>query len=242
MGTIEATVATSKASSPSVVGLVIQTALVAILYVALVSAVDLGSTLIGGMMLQFGDGNTALPLHSLHLIAFRGYWIALGISFVAALARKWTQTLTHGLSDEGNGYGIFDAAASMGSIVALVLAVVCLVGYTTVFDWWMSFFGSDTEIPTKGTYLLWAVVMLIVTIFEWIASNKIAGVFAGNFETFELRHVITWAVAPIFSLAIAVLGLVAVGCILGLVAGAILVTVGIPLFIGLCLTAFLLSR
>lgn len=63
----------NNASSPSIIGLAIQTTLTAVLYVVLVSAVCLLSTVIGGMMLQCGNGNVALPLHSLHLVAFRAY-------------------------------------------------------------------------------------------------------------------------------------------------------------------------
>lgn len=235
-------VTANRASSPSIIGLAIQTALTAVLYVFLVSAVCLLSTVIGGMMLQYGDGNVALPLHSLHLIAFRGYWIFLAVSFVAALARKWTRALSNDLYGNGD-YDRFDAVATICSIAAMVFAIVCLVGYTTIFDFWMALFGNnDAAVPTKGTYLLWAVVMLIVTIFECVASNKFAGVFAGDCETFELRRVIAWAIAPVFSLAIAAIGLVAVGFVLGLIGGAVLIYIGVPLFIGLCLFGLLMSR
>lgn len=232
----------NNASSPSIIGLAIQTTLTAVLYVVLVSAVCLLSTVIGGMMLQYGNGNVALPLHSLHLVAFRAYWISLGISFVAALARKWAKVLSNDICNNGD-YALFDTVASLGSIAAMVFAIVCLVGYTTIFDFWMGLFGNnDVAVPTKGTYLLWAVVMFIVTVFECVASNKIADFFAGDFETFELRHVIALAIAPVFSLAIAAIGLVAVGCVLGLIGGAILVYVGVPLFIGLCVFGYLMSR
>lgn len=235
-------VTTNKASSQGIVSLAIQTTLTVVLYVGLVSAVCLLSTVIGGMMLQYGDGNVALPLHSLHLIAFRGYWIFLAVSFVAALARKWTRTLSNDLYGNGD-YDLFDAVATFGSIAAMVFAIVCLVGYTTIFDFWMALFGNnDAAVPTKGTYLFWAVVMLIVTIFECVASNKFASVFAGGFETFELRRVIACAIAPVFSLAIAAIGLVAVGCVLGLIGGAVLIYIGVPLFIGLCLFGVLMSR
>lgn len=232
----------NKASSPSIIGLAIQTIFTAVLYVVLVSAVCLLSTVISGMMLQYGDGNVALPLHSLHLIAFRGYWIFLAVSFVTALARKWTRVLSNDLYGNGD-YDLFDAVAAFGGIAAMVFAIVCLVGYTTIFDFWMALFGNnDAAVPTKGTYLFWAVVMLIVTIFECVASNKFAGVFAGDFETFELRRVIAWAIAPVFSLAIAAIGLVAVGFVLGLIGGAVLIYIGVPLFIGLCLFGLLMSR
>lgn len=231
-----------KASSPSIIGLAIQTTLTAVLYVVLVSAVCLLSTVIGGMMLQYGDGNVALPLHSLHLVVFRGYWISLGISFIAALARKWTKGLTNDICSNGD-YGVFDTAAACSGIAAMVFAIICLVGYTTVFDFWMGLFGAgDSTVPTKGTYLLWAVVMLIVTAFECMASNKIADFCAGDIEAFELRRVIALAIAPVFSLAIAAIGLATVGCVLGLIGGAILVYVGVPLFIGLCVFGYLMSR
>lgn len=232
----------NRVSSSSIIGLAIQTTLMTVLYVCLVSAVCLLSTVIGGMMLQYGDGNVALPLHSLHLVAFRGYWIFLAVSFVAALAQKWTRALSNDLYGSGD-YDRFDAVTTFCSIAAMVFAIVCLVGYTTIFDFWMALFGNnDAAVPTKGTYLLWAVVMLIVTIFECIASNKFAGVFAGGYETFELLRVIALAIAPVFSLAIAAIGLVAVGCVLGMIGGAILVFVGVPLFIGLCVFGCLMSR
>ena len=232
----------NKASSPSIIGLAIQTTLTAVLYVVLVSVVCLLSTVIGGMMLQYGDGNVALPLHSLHLVVFRGYWISLGVSFVAALARKWTKGLTNDICNNGD-YGVFDAVATCSGIVAMIFAIICLVGYTTIFDFWMGLFGTgDPTAPAKENYLLVAVIMLIVTVFECVASNKIAAFFAGGFGAFELRHVIALAIAPVFSLAFAAIGLVAVGCVLGLIGGAILVYVGVPLFIGLCVFGYLMSR
>lgn len=241
METIEVATPSSKASSPSAIGLVIQTIFVTILYVALVSAVDLGSTLIGGMMLEYGDGNTALPLHSLHLVAFRGYWIALAIAFAAALGRKWARFLSGDVDGKGD-YEWFEFAAGTGSLVAMVLAIVCLVGYAAGYDWFAGVTGCSSSPADNVTFFIWATVMSIVTFFEWKASQKIAEILSGDSLPFELHSVISWAISPVIALVISALGLAAVVCVLGLIAGAILVSVGVPLVLGLIVAGFLLGR
>lgn len=86
--------ALKKPTTVNIFGMILQTLFAVVLYVVAVDMMCLLTTWLGGFMFEIGEGNTVIPLHSWRLVAFRAYWVVLGVAVVAALAHKWIVLLT----------------------------------------------------------------------------------------------------------------------------------------------------
>ena len=157
--------APKKPTAMDIFGMILQTLFAVVLYVVAIDMMCLLTTWLGGFMFEIGEGNTVIPLHSWRLVAFRAYWVVLGVAVVAALAHKWIVLLTG--ERESDMCELLGAIESAGAFASVFCAIVCLLGYTAAFDWWAGVTGKMASDSRTNDYLLWAVVLTIGTIVEW---------------------------------------------------------------------------
>lgn len=157
--------ALKKPTTVNIFGMILQTLFAVVLYVVAVDMMCLLTTWLGGFMFEIGEGNTVIPLHSWRLVAFRAYWVVMGVGVVAALARKWIVLLTG--ERESGMCELLGVVERAGAFASVVCAIVCLLGYAAAFDWWAGVTGKMASDSRANDYLLWAVVLTIGTIVEW---------------------------------------------------------------------------
>lgn len=193
------------------------------------------------VLFEISESNTVIPLHSWRLVAFRVYWVVLGAAFVAALAHKWIVLLTGGReSDMCELLGVIEGAGAFASVVC---AIVCLLGYAAVFDWWAGVTGKMASDSRANDYLLWAVVLTIGTIVEWrIVEGVLKALFPHECLFHGLRFASVCVVTPLLALVPTTLAIIVCALVVGLFAGILFASLAIPVVIAVIGIAIAMSR
>lgn len=210
--------APKKPTAMNIFGMILQTVFAVVLYVVAVDMMCLLTTWLGGFMFEISESNTVIPLHSWRLVAFRVYWVVLGAAFVAALAHKWIVLLTGGReSDMCELLGVIEGAGAFASVVC---AIVCLLGYAAVFDWWAGVTGKMASDSRANDYLLWAVVLTIGTIVEWrIVEGVLKALFPHECLFHGLRFASVCVVTPLLALVPTTLAIIVCALVVGFLPG-----------------------
>lgn len=233
--------APKKPTAMNIFGMILQTVFAVVLYVVAVDMMCLLTTWLGGFMFEISESNTVIPLHSWRLVAFRVYWVVLGAAFVAALAHKWIVLLTGGReSDMCELLGVIEGAGAFASVVC---AIVCLLGYAAVFDWWAGVTGKMASDSRANDYLLWAVVLTIGTIVEWrIVEGVLKALFPHECLFHGLRFASVCVVTPLLALVPTTLAIIVCALVVGLFAGILFASLAIPMVIAVIGIAIAMSR
>lgn len=219
--------APKKPTTVNIFGMILQTIFAVVLYVVAVDMMCLLTMWLGGFMFEIGEGNTVIPLHSWRLVAFRVYWVVLGVGVVAVLARKWIVLLTG--ERESDMCELFGAIEGAGVFASVVCAIVCLLGYAAVFDWWAGVTAKMASDPRANDYLLWAVVLTIGTIVEWrIVEGVLKALFPHECLFHGLRFASACVVTPLLALVPTALTIVVYAVVVGLFAGILFASLAIP--------------
>ena len=231
--------APKKPTAMNIFGMILQTVFAVVLYVVAVDMMCLLTTWLGGFMFEISESNTVIPLHSWRLVAFRVYWVVLGAAFVAALAHKWIVLLTGGReSDMCELLGVIEGAGA-----SVVCAIVCLLGYAAVFDWWAGVTGKMASDSRANDYLLWAVVLTIGTIVEWrIVEGVLKALFPHECLFHGLRFASVCVVTPLLALVPTTLAIIVCALVVGLFAGILFASLAIPVVIAVIGIAIAMSR
>ena len=225
----------------NVVGMILQTLFAVVLYVVAVDMMCLLTTWLGGFMFEIGEGNTVIPLHSWRLVAFRAYWVVMGVGVVAALARKWIVLLTG--ERESGMCELLGVVERAGAFASVVCAIVCLLGYAAAFDWWAGVTGKMASDSRANDYLLWAVVLTIGTIVEWrIVEGALNALFPGERKFHGLRFASACVVTPLLALVPTALVIIVCALVVGLFAGILFASLAIPVVIAAIGIAIALSH
>lgn len=233
--------APKKLTAMNIFGLILQTLFAAVLYVVAVDMMCLLTTWLGGFMFEIGEGNTVIPLHSWRLVAFRAYWVVLGAALVAALARKWIVLLTG--EREPDMCKLLGSIERAGAFASVVCAIVCLLGYAAVFDWWAGATRKMASDPAANNYLLWAVVLTIGTIVERrIVKGVLNALFPHECLFHGLRFASACMVTPLLALVPTVLLIIVCALVVGLFAGILFASLVIPVVFALISIAIVASR
>lgn len=231
--------APKKPTAMNILGMLLQTLFAVILYVVAVDLMCMLTTWLGGFMFEIGEGNTVISLHSWRLVAFRAYWVVLGVTVVAALAHKWIVLLTG-----GRDYGLCDLLKLIemaGALASIVCAIVCLLGYTVAFDWWAGVTGKMVADPQANNYLLWAVVLTIGVVIEWRVIDGVINVlFPDEQQMYGLGFVSVCMFTPMVALVPTALAVIACALVVGLFAGVLFASVAVPVviaFVGIGIAA-----
>lgn len=233
--------APKKSTAMNIFGMILQTLFAVVLYVVAVDMMCLLTTWLGGFMFEIDEGNTVIPLHSWRLVAFRAYWVVLGVGVVAALARKWIVLLTgERESDMCEPLGAIEGAGVFASVVC---AIVCLLGYAAVFDWWAGVTAKMASDPRANDYLLWAVVLTVGTIVEWrIVEGVLKALFPHECLFHGLRFASACVVTPLLALVPTALVVIVCALVVGLFAGILFASLAIPVVIAAIGIAIAMSR
>lgn len=233
--------APKKPTAMNIFSLILQTLFAVVLYVIAVDLMCLLMTWLGGFMLEIGEGNTVIPLHSWRLVAFRAYWVLLGVGVIAALARKWIVLLTgERESDMCELLGVVECAGAFASVVC---AIVCLLGYAAVFDWWTGVTAKMASDSRANDYLLWAVVLTVGTIVEWrIVEGVLKALFPHECLFHGLRFASACVVTPLLALVPTALVIIVCALVVGLFAGILFASLAIPVVIAAIGIAIAMSR
>lgn len=233
--------APKKPTAMNIIGMILQTLFAAILYVVAVDVMCLLTTWLGGFMFEISAENTVIPLHSWRLVVFRVYWVVLGVTVVASLAHKWFVLLT-GDSDS-DMCELIKAIENMGALASIVCAIVCLLGYAAVFDWWAGITGKMAADSRANDYLLWAVALTIGAVVEWrIVEGVINGLFPSEHQMHGLRFASACMLTPVIALVPTTLAILACALVVGLFAGILFISAAVPVVIGLIGIAIAASR
>lgn len=233
--------ASKKPTAVNIFGMVLQTIFAVVLYVVAVDMMCLLTTWLGGFMFEISESNTVIPLHSWRLVAFRAYWVVLGVAVVAALAHKWIVLLTG--ESESDMCELLGTIEGAGAFVSVVCAIVCLLGYAAAFDWWAGVTGKMASDSRANDYLLWAVVLTIGTIVEWrIVEGVLNALFPGEHKFHGLRFASACAVTPLLALVPTTLVIVVCALVVGLFAGILFASLAIPVVIAAIGIAIAMSR
>lgn len=233
--------APKKPTAMNILSMILQTLYAAVLYVVAVDMMCLLTTWLGGVMFEISESNTVIPLHSWRLVAFRAYWVVLGVAVVAALAHKWIVLLTGGReSDMCELLGVIEGAGAFASVFC---AIVCLLGYAAVFDWWAGVTGKMAADSRANDYLLWAVVLTIGTIVEWrIVEGVLKALFPHECLFHGLRFASACVVTPLLALVPTALTIVVCAVVVGQFAGILFASLAIPVIITVIGIAIAMSR
>lgn len=233
--------APKKPTVMNIFSMILQTLFAVILYVAAVDAMCLLTTWLGGFMFEIGEGNTVIPLHSWRLVAFRVYWIVLGVTVVATLAHKWIVLLTGDYDSDMRE--LIKAIENMGALATIVCAIVCLLGYAAAFDWWAGITGKMASDSRANDYLLWAIALTIGAVVEWrIVEGVINALFPDKHEFHGLRFTSACVLTPVVALVPTALVICACVLAVGLFAGILFISAAVPVVIALMGIAIAASR
>lgn len=233
--------APKKPTVMNIFSMILQTLFAVVLYVVAVDVMCLLTTWLGGFMFEIGEGNTVIPLHSWRLVAFRAYWIVLGVTVVAALAHKWIALLSG--EPDSDMCELIKAIENMGAFASIVCAIVCLLGYAAVFDWWVGVTGKMASDPRANDYLLWAVALTIGAVVEWrIVEGVINALFPNEHQLHGLRFASACMLTPVVALVPTALVICASALVVGLFAGILFISAAVPVVIGLIGIAIAASR
>lgn len=233
--------APKKPTVMNILGIILQTLFAVILYVVAVDLMCMLATWLSGFMFEIGEGNTVIPLHSWRLVAFRAYWVVLGVTVVAALAHKWTVLLTGGR--DCDLCDLLKLIEMAGALASIVCAIVCLLGYTVAFDWWAGVTGKMAADPQANNYLLWAVVLTIGVIIEWRVIDGVLNVlFPDEQQMYGLGFVLVCVFTPMVALVPTALAVIACALVAGLFAGVLFASVAVPVVIAILGIGLVLSR
>ena len=233
--------APKKPTAMNIFSMILQTLLAVVLYVAAVDVMCLLTTWLGGFMFEIGEGNTVIPLHSWRLVAFRVYWIVLGVTVVVTLAHKWIALLSGEL--DSDMCELVKAIENMGALATIVCAIVCLLGYAAVFDWWAGITGKMTSDPRANDYLLWAVALTIGAVVEWrIVKGVFNALFPDEHKFHGLRFASACVLTPVVALVPTALAICACVLVVGLFAGILFISAAVPVVIALMGIAIAASR
>ena len=234
-------VAPKKPTAMNIFSMILQTLFAVVLYVAAVDVMCLLTTWLGGFMFEIGEGNTVIPLHSWRLVAFRVYWIVLGVTVVATLAHKWIMLLTGDCDSDIRE--LIKVIENMGALATIVCAIVCLLGYAAVFDWWAGITGKMASDSRANVYLLWAVALTVGAVVEWrIVEGVINALFPDERKFHGLRFASACVLTPVIALVPTALAILACVLVVGLFAGILFISAAVPVVIALIGIAIAASR
>lgn len=234
-------VAPKKPTAMNIFSMILQTLFAVVLYVAAVDVMCLLTTWLGGFMFEIGEGNTVIPLHSWRLVAFRVYWIVLGVTVVATLAHKWIMLLTGDCDSDIRE--LIKVIENMGALATIVCAIVCLLGYAAVFDWWAGITGKMASDSRANDYLLWAVALTVGAVVEWrIVEGVINALFPDERKFHGLRFASACVLTPVIALVPTALAILACVLVVGLFAGILFISAAVPVVIALIGIAIAASR
>ena len=234
-------VAPKKPTAMNIFSMILQTLFAVVLYVAAVDVMCLLTTWLGGFMFEIGEGNTVIPLHSWRLVAFRVYWIVLGVTVVATLAHKWIMLLTGDCDSDIRE--LIKVIENMGALATIVCAIVCLLGYAAVFDWWAGITGKMASDSRANDYLLWAVALTVGAVVEWrIVEGVINALFPDERKFHGLRFASACVLTPVIALVPTALAILACVLVVGLFAGILFISAAGPVVIALIGIAIAASR